>query len=128
MTIPSENRKILRDLGRAEQYSWDKPALIPPRVNLTSYAGAKFILERPKEFKVIWGEGTGHIMGKGGWDFMLSGDTPFHTKQKQLMGASLYRDQWHQQIKDFYEYITLKLLHQHSCKIAGRNQVDITRE
>ena len=128
MTIPLENKKILRNLGREEHYSWDRPALIPPRVNLTSYIGAKYILERPKDFKVIWGEGTGHIMGKGGWDFMLSGDSPFHAKQKQVMSASLYRDQWHQQIKDFYEYITLKLLHQHSCKIAGLNQVDITRE
>ena len=31
-------------------------------------------------------------------------------------------------IKDFYEHITLKLLTEKSCKIAGINQVDITRE
>lgn len=67
-------------------------------------------------------------MGKGGLDFMLGGDTSFHTKQRELMGASLYRDKWHQQIKEFYEYITLKLLMEKSCKIAGINQVDITRE
>lgn len=29
MTIPSENKKILRDLGRDNQYSWDKPTKIP---------------------------------------------------------------------------------------------------
>ena len=44
------------------------------------------------------------------------------------MAASLYRDKWHEQIKDFYEHITLKLLTEKSCKIAGTNQVDITRE
>lgn len=77
---------------------------------------------------MVWGEATAHIMGQGGWDFMLSGDSPFHAKQKKLMGEALYKDGWHQQIKDFYEYITLRLLHEKSCKIAGVNQVDITRE
>ena len=128
MTIPSENRKILTDLGRAEDFSWDKPARIPPRVNLTSYVGAKYILEHGKEFNVTWGEATALYMGKGGWDFMLSGDTEFHTKQRKLMGACLYKDNWHKAIKDFYEDITLRLLRERSCKIAGINQVDITRE
>lgn len=67
-------------------------------------------------------------MGKQGLDFMLAGDTSLHAEQRKLMGACLYREQWHQQIKDFYEYITLKLLTEKSCKIAGINQVDITRE
>jgi len=41
---------------------------------------------------------------------------------------ALYRDNWHKEIKEFYEYITLRLLHEKSCKIAGINQVDVTRE
>ena len=76
----------------------------------------------------MWNEGFEFLMGKQGSDFMLSGDTPFHTKQRKLMGESLYRDKWHEQIKDFYEYTTLKLLTEKSGKIAGINQVDITRE
>lgn len=76
----------------------------------------------------MWNDGFEWLIGKGGLDFMLSGDTPFHTEQRKLMGASLYRDNWHQQIKEFYEHITLKLLTGKSCKIAGINQVDITRE
>lgn len=67
-------------------------------------------------------------MGKQGLDFMLAGDTSFHAKQRNIMGACLYRDQWHKQVKEFYEHITLKLLTEKSCKIAGINQVDITRE
>ena len=67
-------------------------------------------------------------MGKGGLDFMLAGDTQFHAKQRQLMHKALYRDQWHRHVKDFYEHITLRLLNEKSCKIAGINQVDITRE
>ena len=59
---------------------------------------------------------------------MLAGDTAFHAKQRKLMGEALYRDKWHQQVKGFYEHITQKLLVEKSCKIAGLNQVDITRE
>lgn len=76
----------------------------------------------------MWDDGLQWLMGKGGLDSMLGGDTTFHTKQRKLMSASLYRDNWHQQIKEFYEYITVKLLTENSCKIAGTNQVDITRE
>lgn len=124
----SENKKILRDLGREDHYSWDRPARIPPRVNFTSYKAAKYILEHQKAFNVVWEEPLIWLMGQGGADFMLSGDAPFHSKQRKLMGEALYRDKWHQQIQDFYEYTTLKLLHEKSCKIAGINQVDITRE
>lgn len=128
MTIPSENLKILKSLGRDKQYNFDRPAPIPPRINLTSYIGAKYMLERAKEYNVTWGAATGFVMGPGGNDFMLSGDSSFHGKQRQVMHKALYRDDWHRQIKEFYEQITLQLLHEKSCKIAGINQVDITRD
>ena len=118
----------MKSLGREQDYDWDPPAPIAPRVNFTSYVGAKYILEHSDIFKVTWGEATAWLFGKGGWDFTLSGDSPFHAKQKDLMRKSLYQENWHREIKEFYEFITLKLLHQHSCKIAGVNQVDITRE
>ena len=44
------------------------------------------------------------------------------------MSKVLYRENWHKEIKAFYEDITLKLLHQYTAKIAGTNQIDITRE
>jgi linoleate 10R-lipoxygenase len=128
LTIPSENKKILTDLGRAGQYSWDKPAFIPPRINITSYVGAKCVLEDQQKFKVMWGEGFEFLMGKEGLNFMLSGDTPHNAKQRKVMGESLYRDEWHRQVKDFYEYITLCLLKEKSYKLAGVNQVDVIRE
>lgn len=128
MTIPSENLKILRDLGRDRHYTWDRPAAIPPRVNLTSYVGAKFMRERPKDFNVTWGDATAFVMGKGGGDFMLSGDTSFHGSQRQVMAKSLYKDKWHQEVKEFYEYITRRLLREKTSRIAGINTVDITRD
>ena len=128
MTIPSENRKIMASLGRESHYSYERPRFNPPRVNLTSYVGAKYILEHGQDFNVTWGAATEFLMDKGGADFMLSGDSKFHTRQREVMAKTLYKDKWHQQVKDFYEHITLKLLHDKSCKIGNANQVDITRE
>jgi linoleate 10R-lipoxygenase len=128
MTVPSENRKIMQTLGREAHYNYDRPGFIPLRINLTSYIGAKYMLERPQEFNVTWGAATGFVMGKGGFDFMLSGDTPFHAQQKQIMSKALYKNRWQIAVKTFYEHITLQLLHDYSAKVAGVNQVDITRD
>lgn len=59
---------------------------------------------------------------------MLAGDSPFHAGQKRLMREALYGEKWHQEIKQFYEATTLKLLRQKTRKIAGVKQVDITRD
>jgi linoleate 10R-lipoxygenase len=128
MTIPSENANIMKTLGRFDDYSYDPPSLIPARINLTSYAAAQYVLNRKQDFNVMWTEPLGHMMGKGGLDFCLAGDTAFHAKQRETMSKLVYRDQWHQHVKDFYEHITLQLLHEKSCQIAGINQVDLTRE
>ena len=128
MTIPSENRKILTTLGRVDDYSWDRPARFSQPVVLSSYNGVKFVLEHQKEFKVGWTEPMIWAFGKRGADCMLAGDTTLQAQRRKEMGDALYRDNWHQQIKEFYEYITLKLLHQKSYKLAGINQVDLTRD
>src|SRR5262249_10278966 len=128
MTVPSENAKIMKDLGRYHDYDWEVPAYIPTRVNLTSYQSAKYLLERPQDFTVMWNDGLGFVMGKGGEKFCLGGDSAFHRNQRQTMHELIYREKWHQHIKDFYEYITLRLLHEKSCKVAGINQVDVTRD
>lgn len=83
----SENKKILRSLGREDQYSWDRPAATPPRVDVTSYRGAKYILEHAKEFNVVWDDELGFLMGKGGLEFMLGGDTGF--REFQLLPFSI---------------------------------------
>ncbi|KAH7062119.1 fatty acid oxygenase [Macrophomina phaseolina] len=128
MTIPSENRKIMASLGRESHYSYDRPAFIAPRINITSYVGAKSILEQQRDFRVTWGITLEELMGKGGAKFMLSGDEPLHANQRTIIAKSLYRNKWHEDVKAFYEHITLKLLHEKSFKIAGINHVDLTRD
>ena len=123
MTVPDENRKVMQSLGREDDYDYERPTYIKPRVVLTTFKGAKYMLDRAQEFNVTWGEATGYCMGKGGWDFMLSGDSQFHHQQKKTMATALYHGGWQKEIQAFYEDITLRLLHENSYKLAGANQV-----
>ncbi|KAI9724613.1 MAG: hypothetical protein M1828_003636 [Chrysothrix sp. TS-e1954] len=128
MIIPSENRKIMQNLGRESHYNFERPKRIPGRVMIQNYHGVRQVLENSDVFKSPWGEPCGYIMGPHGKDFMLCGDTKFFTKQRQIMKEALYKDQWEQHVKDFYFYITKKLIKQKSHKIAKTNQVDIVRD
>lgn len=83
MVVPPENRRILTSLNRVHLFNFDRPAPVAPRVEVTIYGGAKYVLENSERFKVAsWGEGFAYLMGKGGSRFMLSGDTPFHAEQR----------------------------------------------
>ncbi|KKK18193.1 hypothetical protein AOCH_005304 [Aspergillus ochraceoroseus] len=113
MTIPSENQKIMKDLGREADYSYDRPTFTEPHVNLTSYANVKLVLEQQKDFRIIWGDCTAIHHGKGGEDFW---------------SKALNNDEWKQNIRDFYENTTLKLLAEKSCTLAGNKRVDIVKD
>ncbi|KAL4945149.1 hypothetical protein BDV06DRAFT_47700 [Aspergillus oleicola] len=113
MTIPSENKVIMKDLGREADYSWDKPQFQPSRVNLTSYANVKLVLDQQKDFPVVWGDCTPLKTVKGGEDFW---------------SKTLSESQWKKSIKEFYTKTTLELLADKSTNLAGRKQVDIVRD
>ncbi|RSL65910.1 hypothetical protein CEP54_004049 [Fusarium duplospermum] len=128
MVIPSENRKILTDLKRADRFDFDRPTFTPTRINIVGYNAAKYILENQEIYKVCWDEGLGHLMGEGGRRFMLSGDGAFFAQQRKCMGALLYNDTWKSAIKSFYSMIAEKLLAEKSYKLAGKTQVDVVRD
>ncbi|EAU35794.1 hypothetical protein ATEG_03992 [Aspergillus terreus NIH2624] len=132
MVVPSENQKILTALGSAEKYSWDKPGFIHPPQFINSHSTCVSILADQETFKVSWGDKIEFLMSNHdkiyGKDFMLSGDRLPNAESRKMMGAALYTDQWEEEVKKFYEKITLKLLKKHSYKIAGVNQVDIVRD
>ncbi|KAL2857902.1 heme peroxidase [Aspergillus pseudoustus] len=132
MVIPSENEKILKSLGTAENYNFIPPGHIDPPRFINSHAACTSILSNRETFKVTWGKKIESLMQNGnhpyGMDFMLSGDRPSNAASRKMMGSALYRDKWEDEVKKFYEQITLKLLHQKSYKLAGVNQVDIVRD
>lgn len=128
MVIPSENHKILTNLKRAHLFTFDRPIYTPPRINITSYGGAKYILTNQPTYKVSWEEGLGWLMGEGGLRFMLSGDTELHAHQRKCMGALLYHNDWKTAIKTFYAQTAEKLLNEKSYKIAHQTHVDVIRD
>ena len=132
LVTPSENKKILTSLNCELKYTWEKPTLAPPVIQITNYEACKTILENQKDFKVIWGETIDFLMENNGKmygsDFALAGDSSANTKSRECLGAALYRENWLQEIKAFYEQTTLDLLERHSYKLAGVNQVDIVRD
>lgn len=123
MTIPSENRKIMQKLGRESHYSWDRPGRMSGRVMIQSYKAIRQVLENPKIFSSIWAPACEYIWGPLGNEFMLAGDTTFHTKQRETMSKLLYRDEYHKHVKEFYEGITTRLLKEHSKRVGGRRGV-----
>lgn len=63
-----------------------------------------------------------------GADFMLADDSPPSARSRAVMGSALYRQDWENYVKTFYDGITLSLLRDKSYKISGSNQVDIVRD
>ncbi|KPI39845.1 Linoleate 10R-lipoxygenase [Cyphellophora attinorum] len=52
-TVPEENVRVMKDLGRFDDYNFDKPVTGTHRVLLTSYANSKYLLEHDQDFKVM---------------------------------------------------------------------------
>ncbi|PGH27261.1 hypothetical protein AJ80_00971 [Polytolypa hystricis UAMH7299] len=130
--VPSENKEILSKLGIEDKYSFEKPVRHGHPTMINSHLACKSILENQTDFKVAWGEAIQYLMHNNnsprGRDFMLSGDSPSNTASREMMGKALHPETWQAEVKKFYEYITLKLLHDKSYKLAGVNQVDIVRD
>lgn len=119
MVIPDENQRILKSLKRESLFDFSRPKFEPPRVNITSYGGAKSVLEHQQDFMVTWHEGLSYLMGESGKKFMLSGDTQFHASQRQIMAKLLYLPGWRNHVKTFYAQMGEQLLNEKSCTVSG---------
>lgn len=132
LVIPSENKTILKRLNKDSQFTWDRPAPVPQPTFITSYDACAAILNNKNDFKVTWGHAIKFLMGNDGKeygaDFMLSGDLKVNERSRNIMTKALYVNDWDQEVRSFYENITLRLLHEKSYKIAGVNQVDVVRD
>ena len=118
MTIPSENRNIMKTLGREQDYSYDPPSFTPSRVDLVSYESAKLVLNNPTNFKASWSSGLEELFGKGEYD----------AQQRQAISQAFSHEEFPKLIKKFYEETTLRLIQENGARLANLNQIDITRE
>lgn len=115
MVIPSENRRILTSLKRDGLFSWDRPTFTPPYVEITTYGGAKQVLDSRGNFKDVWQDSFGSIMGRKGNRFV--------SRQTQLSG-----DGWEGAVKNFYVHIMEQLFRDKSFVLAGCRHVDLIRD
>lgn len=139
MTVPSEMKKVLTDLGKADKYSFDRPGKIPPLQMVFSYNAAKQVTEDDETFGVTWEKAFEFLMGPPARDFMLAGNGPRNAQSRKLMESAIYlgesarniprgNEEWLQQVRGFYKAMTRKLLAQKSYTIGKTNEVDIIRD
>lgn len=132
LVVPSENQKILSSLRLGDKYNFDRPSFHPMPKLINSHAACKAILADQEAFKVTWGKKLEFILHRDGHpygrEFMLSGDRPPNAASRKMIGNALYRDKWREEVRKFYEDITLQLLRRKSYKVTGANQVDIARD
>ncbi|KJZ74142.1 hypothetical protein HIM_06373 [Hirsutella minnesotensis 3608] len=118
MVIPSENHKILANLGRVDSFSFARPQFIPPPVHVSSPAGVKHILNNNK-YRVNWQDGLDSIVGRAGRRI---------TQSTEHLNRLFYKNDWKTVVKDFYSEISKELLAEKSFKIAGQIHCDVIRD
>ncbi|KAI1455626.1 linoleate diol synthase [Annulohypoxylon moriforme] len=128
MVVPSETKKILTDLGRVQNFKYDRPSSIPTNVNVTTYNGAQHVSENQDKYKVIRNEGLSFLTTVGGNRFTISGDSAFHASQREFMQDQLYKGDWRSHVKAFYSQITDQLIKERTYELAGQKFVDIVRD
>lgn len=115
MVIPSENRRILTSLNRNHLFSWERPGFTPRMVQLSTLGGAKQVLDNADQYKDVWHESFGSIMGK-------------KTHQIPRSGTSLSGNGWMDAVKSFYAHSMEKLLREKSHFLGGCRHVDVVRD
>ncbi|KAF2668697.1 heme peroxidase [Microthyrium microscopicum] len=129
LTIPSEMQKVLTNLERGPNYSYDRPKRLPSTKVISSYATVKAILTNTEAFKVSVSDSMAYLLGDSAKAYMVSEDGAKSAASRKMMEEAIYLDgKWESEVRQFYEVTTEKLLKEKSYKIAKKNQVDIIRD
>jgi len=126
LTIPSENKKILTDLGKVSWYSF-KPPSAPTRPYVVSTArAARMILTHPLACRLVWVKAISDLTGES-----LSAEGRVNAGvDDKLLKEVFYDDasKGLEEIWNFYIKRTTQLLREKSCRCKDYSQVDIIRE
>ncbi|GAW12865.1 hypothetical protein ANO14919_022360 [Xylariales sp. No.14919] len=128
MCVPHETEKILTNLGRVQDFNFNRPSLQAQPVNVTTYGGAKYLLDNPNKFKVNWNQRLAELMGAGFPSPSPSSDSAFHVGKENCMHDQLYRGEWTSRLKTFYTQTTDQLIQERSYKLAGTNFLDVVKD
>ncbi|KAG6315855.1 hypothetical protein E4U44_001059 [Claviceps purpurea] len=133
MVIPSENHSILTNLKTVSRFDFSRPVYQSPRVSISSYSAAKYVLSDETKYKAAWEEGFRHLLGSArSKPATRSGDEhSSEADQRPILQTLLQlqqKDGWKESVKRFYAKISETLLAEKSFKIAGTSHVDIVRD
>ncbi|KAK7949013.1 fatty acid oxygenase [Apiospora aurea] len=135
MTIPSENAKILKALGRLDDYSFARPQRQPPIVVVKSFQGVDHALDNHALRVEPWKPGFAVLGGQDGVKACLAGDGDFFANQRNNLGHCMYPKNWEVDVKRFYAKTVKELLARWSSPVGGGSkgqsrtrQVDIVRD
>lgn len=119
MVIPAENLRIHTALKRADLFTWERPSYTAPLVEVSTYGGAKQILESTDKFGVTWDNGFGSLPGVGG----------SHDVASSSSSSSVYsQDGLKQAARSFYKDMTRQLLKSNSYVLGDSTHVDLVRD
>ncbi|RDA87814.1 hypothetical protein CP532_2958 [Ophiocordyceps camponoti-leonardi (nom. inval.)] len=116
MVIPSENHKILTNLGRAEEFDFTRPHYKPPPVHVSSYGGVTHVLDDDK-YRLAWAKNLAGIVGR-----------PWNGAEGGQLDKLLYKGDWKGPMKTFFAKTTSRLLAEKSHKIADQTYCDVVRD
>jgi hypothetical protein len=126
-TVPSENRKILQKLHKADLYSFEPPSYIGLPISIKTWKAVTSVLQDYSRFGVPWGPHTTYLTG---YDYMLSDDKPANFAQHAEISEALYCPvNWEAQVQKFYEDLTTQLVMVKSETLYdGLYQLDAVRD
>lgn len=124
MVTPDENKRILVSLKRDHLFDFERPAFKGTRTSVTSYGGAKHILDNSTTYKVDYKPNLNFLMGRGKELRVSDLKTDENHSLESLLDTQGGKDS----IKSFYSMISERLLSEKSYKIAGRTEVDLVRD
>lgn len=93
---------------------------------MTTWQGAVDLLSDQANFKVPWGPHTFQLTHH---DYMLSGDKPANTTEREQVLKAMYSPQNTQkEIRKFFEAITADLINKNKRKLGNNYQIDIIQD
>ncbi|EAS28473.3 fatty acid oxygenase [Coccidioides immitis RS] len=125
-TTPEKNREVFTKHGSVNQYSFDRPSLTMPPIPVSTWKGVVDVLNDQARFKVPWGP---HTFEMTKHDYMLSGDSKANAEQREFVSKCLFEPKKGlEEVRKFYEAVTLNFLRKHGRKAGNTYQVDAVRE
>lgn len=132
LVIPNENDKILKSLGKENQYSWEKPRRRPGLAIIKSYKACTQILNNQKDFKVTWGEAINFLSMRDDGTvlankFCLAGDGTANASNREHIKKCLYPANWDRDINSFFSVTTDRLIDEYGDFVASQSGLQTTR-